>query len=265
MKSNKKLLVIGGIALLLVIGGVGGFLAFNQKGGEETAKNTETVEPEEGYLPNAKDSYDKAKADNVKDADELFDVEIDFEGLKQTNPDVVGWIKIPGTNIDYPVLQSKEEEDNYYLERTIDGQVGLPGSIYMEKYDASDFSDNISILYGHTLHDGTMFSELKKYRDKEFFDENPYIYIYYPDGVKKYQLFATVAFDDRYLVMSYAFTYDEDFNKYISDLKACMDGNVNSDLDVKFGDSIVTLSTCIDEFPDQRWLVNGVLVDEKRY
>lgn len=262
MKSNKKILIISGIVLLLVLGGVGGFLTFNKKGNDS---DVETAEPEEGYLADAKDSYDKAKADNVKDADELFDVEIDFEGLKQTNPDVVGWIKIPGTNIDYPVLQSKEEEDNYYLERTIDGQVGLPGSIYMEKYDASDFSDNISIIYGHTLHDGTMFSELKKYRDKEFFDENPYIYIYYPGGVKKYQLFATVAFDDRYLVMSYAFTYDEDFNKYISDLKACMDGNINNDLDVKFGDSIVTLSTCIDEFPDQRWLVNGVLVDEKRY
>lgn len=262
MKSNKKILIVGGIILLLLIGGIGGFLAFNKSG--DDVETAETAEPEEGYLADAKDSYDKAK-DSVKEADDLFDVEIDFEGLKQTNPDVVGWIKIPGTNIDYPILQSKDQEDDYYLERTIDGQVGLPGSIYMEKYDASDFSDNVSVIYGHTLHDGTMFSELKKYREKDFFDENPYIYIYYPEGVKKYQNFASVAFDDRYLIMSYAFTYDKDFEQYISDLKGCMDGNINDGLDVKFGDSIVTLSTCIDEFPDQRWLVNGVLVDEKRY
>ena len=110
MKSNKKILIIGGIVLLLILGGVGGFLAFNKKGNDAS-----TAEAEEGYLANAKDSYDKAKEDNVKDADELFDVEIDFDGLKQTNPDVVGWIKIPGTNIDYPVLQSKEEDDSYYL------------------------------------------------------------------------------------------------------------------------------------------------------
>ncbi|MCI9127099.1 MAG: class B sortase [Eubacterium sp.] len=261
MKGNKKFLIIGGVVLLLAVGGIGGFLAFNQ----EKKDATENAEVEEGYLEDAKGVYDSAKENNVKDADELFDVEIDFEGLKNTNQDVVGWIKVPGTNIDYPVLQNKEEEDDYYLERTLDGQVGLPGSIYMEKYDASDFSDNISILYGHTLHDGTMFSELKKYREREFFDENPYIYIYYPEGVKKYQIFASVAFDDRYLIMSYAFTYDKDFNQYITDLKSCMDGNINEDLKVEFGDNIVTLSTCIDEFPDQRWLVNGVLIDEKRY
>lgn len=263
MKGKRKILMICCIALLLIVGGVGGFFVFNKE--EKHPEVTDSGQEEEGYLADAKDSYDKAKTANVKDADELFDVEVDFEGLKQTNPDVVGWIKIPGTNIDYPILQNQEEEDDYYLERTLDGQVGLPGSIYMEKYDSPDFSDNISILYGHTLHDGTMFSELKKYRERDFFDKNPYIYIYYPEGVKKYQNFASVAFDDRYLIMSYAFTYDKDFNQYISDLKACIDGNVNEDLDVKFGDTIITLSTCIDEFPDQRWLVNAVLVDERRY
>lgn len=256
MKSNKKFLVIGGIILLLILGGVAGTVFF--KGKDNTESNS-------SYIEDAKNEYDRAKAENVKDADELFDVEIDFDGLKKINPDVVGWIKIPGTNIDYPILQSKEEEDNYYLERTLEGEVGLPGSIYMEKYDASDFSDNVSIIYGHTLHDGTMFSELKKYRESDFFEENPYIYIYHPEGVKKYQNFASVAFDDRYLVMTYAFTYDKDFEQYIADLKSCMDGNVNEDLEVKYGDNIVTLSTCIDEFPDQRWLVNGVLIDEKRY
>ena len=62
--------------------------------------------------------------------------------------------------------------------------------------------------------------------------------------------------------MSYAFTYDKDFYQFISDLKACMEGNVNDDVTVEYGDSVITLSTCIDEFPDQRWLVNAVLVDE---
>jgi sortase B len=160
-------------------------------------------------------------------------------------------------------LQNAEEDDDYYLNRTMEGQEGLPGSIYMEKYDTPDFTDPVSVIYGHTLHDGTMFSELKKYKERDFFDENPYIYIYLPDGtVKKFQIFASVAFDDRYLIMSYAFTYDKDFNQFISDLKACMDGNVNEDVSVEFGDSVITLSTCIDEFPDQRWLVNAVLVEE---
>ena len=64
MKSNKKILIIGGVVLLLILGGVGGFLAFNKKGNDTTSAS---AEPEEGYLADAKDSYDKAKENNVKD------------------------------------------------------------------------------------------------------------------------------------------------------------------------------------------------------
>lgn len=252
--KNKKILIIAGIVLLLIVGGVGGALAFN-KGGND-------AEPEQ-KTEAEKNEYDIAKEANVKDADDPYDVEIDFDGLHQINQDIIAWMRIPETNIDYPVLQSQEEDDDYYLNRTMEGQAGLPGSIYMEKYDSPDFTDAVSVIYGHTLHDGTMFSELKKYNDKEFFDANPYIYIYLPDGTrKKFQIFAAVAFDDRYLIMSYAFTYDQDFNKFISDLKACEVGNVNNDVNVEFGDTVITLSTCIDEYPDQRWLVNAVLVEE---
>ncbi len=258
MKSNKKVLIIVGVILLLAVGGIGGYFAFGR------SNNVSDVEPEEGYLPDAGGAYDKAKEANVKEkSDDPYDIEIDFEGLKQINPDVIAWIKIPGTNVDYPILQSQEEADDYYLNRTLEKQEGLPGSIYVEKYDSPDFSDAVSVIYGHTLHDGTMFSELKKYREKDFFEKNPYVYIYLPDGTrKKFQIFAAVAFDDRYLIMSYAFTYDKDFDQYITDLKSCIDGNVNEDINVEFGDTVITLSTCIDEFPDQRWLVNAVLVDE---
>lgn len=254
MKSNKRILIIAGIVLLLVVGGVAGALAFKKDGNDAEPGQKTEVE---------KNEYDKAKEANVQDADDPYDVKIDFDGLHQINPDIIAWIRIPGTNIDYPILQSQEEDDDYYLNRTMEGQAGLPGSIYMEKYDSPDFSDAVSIIYGHTLHDGTMFSELKKYTEKDFFDENPYIYIYLPDGSrKKFEIFASVAFDDRYLIVSYAFTYDKDFDKFISDLKACEVGNVNDDVKVEFGDTVITLSTCIDEYPDQRWLVNAVLVEE---
>ena len=155
MKSNKKILIVGGIVLLIVLGGMAGFFAF-RKGGSD---NTNT-DQEEGYVEEAKGEYDKAKESNVKDSDDPYNVEIDFEGLKQINPDIMAWIKIPGTNIDYPILQNAEEDDDYYLNRTMEGQEGLPGSIYMEKYDTPDFTDPVSVIYGHTLHDGTMFSEL---------------------------------------------------------------------------------------------------------
>lgn len=257
--KNKKVLIIIGVAALLVVGGVGGFLAFNSGKGRNSSNSTQE------YAETAGKAYDEAKEKNVTEADDPYDTKVDFEGLQATNEDVYAWIRIPGTNIDYPILQNAEEADDYYLNRTMDGQTGLPGSIYTEKYNTTGFTDPVTVIYGHTLHDGTMFSELKKYKDKEFFDENRDVYIQLPGGRKKYQIFAAVAFDDRYLMGNYAFTYDEDFNKYISELKACMEGNVDESIDVKFGDKIITLSTCIDEYPDQRWLVNAVLVDEEWY
>ena len=199
----------------------------------------------------------------VEEKEDPYQNEINFDELKAINPDVYAWIKVPGTNIDYPILQSTTEPDDYYLNMTMDGKYGLPGSIYTEKYNAQDFSDRVTVIYGHTMHDGTMFSELKKYRDRTFFDQNPYIYIYLPTARLKYQIFATVAFDDRYILGQYNFSNEEDFNGYVSELKSCLDGNVNHDLEIH--ERIITLSTCIDEFPDQRWLVNAVLVDEEWY
>lgn len=253
MKMNKKLLIIVGVVVLLLAGGIGGFMVFNRDSSEQQ------------YIEEAGEKYDEAKESNVEEADDPYDTKVDFAGLEAINPDVYAWIKIPGTNIDYPVLQSADEDDSYYLNRTIDLQEGLPGSIYTEKYNATGFNDPVTVVYGHTLHDGTMFSELEKYTDKSFFDENKYIYIYLPGGRKIFQIFAAVAFDDRYLMGSYAFTIQDEFEKYISELKGSLEGNVADDVEVKFGDPVITLSTCIDEYPEKRWLVNGVLVKEEWY
>lgn len=255
MKGNKKLFIIIGIVVLLAIGGVVGFLVFKPGSNESN----------QPYLEDAGEAYDEAKQDNVKEAENPYDSEVDFDGLKAINPDIYAWIKIPGTNIDYPILQNADEPDDYYLNRTMEGEVGLPGSIYTEKYNSTGFNDPVTVVYGHTLHDGTMFSELKKYTDKEFFDENPYIYIHLPGGRKVFRIFAAVAFDDRYLMGSYGFSIEEEFNDYISELKGSLEGNVDDSIDVPFGSSVITLSTCIDEYPEKRWLVNGVLVDEEWY
>ena len=116
-------------------------------------------------------------------------------------------------------------------------------------------------MYGHELKNGTMFSELHSYTDREFFDSYPYIYIYTPDQTLKYQIFAAVAFDDRYILGSYNFMDVDDFQKYLDELRSSIDGNVNQDVEVTQDTKILTLSTCISEYPDQRWLVNGSLAD----
>lgn len=256
--EKKKKIIISVIAAAVIIGVIGGGAVF--LGGRSEPAGAQSAESARQTNEFYQGLKDRAVVEKEEDP---YDTRVDFDELSKVNEDIYAWIKIPETNIDYPILQSADQPDDYYLNHTVEKAETLPGSIYTEKYNVTGFTDPVTVIYGHTLNDGTMFSELKKFRDKEFFDKNPYIYIYFPAGRLKYQVFAAVAFDDRYILGSYAFQDNEDFEKYVTELKSCMDGNVNQDIAIN--NRIITLSTCIDEAPDQRWLVNAVLVEEEWY
>lgn len=257
-KKNKKPVIIAVIAAAVVLlGAAGGGIWFYLSSQNETA----AAEPEKADPVAAQEDYEAMQEEVVTESDDPMQRQIDFEALQEINPDVYAWISIPGTNIDYPVLQSATEADDYYLNTTIDGKQGYPGSIYTEKYNSTTFADPVTVMYGHELKDGTMFSELHNYTDKEFFDSNPYIYIYCPNYTLKYQIFSAVAFDDRYILGSYNFQDTDDFQKYVDELRSAIDGNVNNEVQVSQDTTVLTLSTCISEYPDQRWLVSGTIVD----
>lgn len=113
--------------------------------------------------------------DEVKFTDESGKVRVDFDSLKSQNPDIYAWITIPGTDIDYPVLQKTDSEDpydNFYLDHTVDLTEGLPGAIYSQAVNHKDFMDSVTVLYGHNLKNGGMFSSLHKFENKDFFEEN---------------------------------------------------------------------------------------------
>lgn len=251
MRDKKKLLISVGMLVLVATGVISGIIFWNMK------KNSAKAKPEE-----AEKVYKDIKIDLVQEEADPYDVKIDFEKLKEINQDVYAWIKVPGTTVDYPILQSVIEEDEYYLNTTIDGKRGLPGSIYTEKYNTTEFTDPVTIIYGHNMKDDTMFSELIKYREKEFFDKNPYVYIYTPTGRLKYQIFAAVVFDNRYLMGNYNFNEKDDFDKYITEIKKSFEANINEGVEVN--NKVLTLSTCTGK-TEQRFLVNGVLVEENRY
>lgn len=103
---------------------------------------------------------------------------IDFEELWAVNPDVVAWIRIPDTRIDYPVLQGKDNEQ--YLHTDIYGNDSVAGAIYLDIDDEPDFSGLHNILYGHHMKNGTMFKDVVFYKEQDFFDAHQDIYIYTP-------------------------------------------------------------------------------------
>ena len=105
---------------------------------------------------------------------ELPDNPIDFATLQERNADVYAWIKIPDTKVDYPILQSGDKPENFYLNHNIDGEYEFAGCIYTQKLNKKDFTDPNTVIYGHNMKNGTMFKALHQFRNKDFFEANKY-------------------------------------------------------------------------------------------
>lgn len=190
--------------------------------------------------------------------------EIDFADLQEnTNADIYAWIYIPDSMIDYPVLQHPAD-NNYYLTHNLDGSEGYPGCIYSENYNAKDFADPNTVLYGHNMKKGTMFAGLHKFEDSQYFEEHPYVYIYTPEKLLVYEIFAAYEFTNEHLLYNYDFTNEVIFQNYLDDIlnMRSMNCNLREGVEVTAADKILTLSTCISTKPDNRYLIQGVLLNE---
>ena len=252
--SGKAGLIIAIIVIVAALSGLGGFYVYSatQKKEAAAAEKAKKADPEE-----TQEQYEKLKEQVAVDADDPMYRKIDFAAAQAANPDVYAWIWIPGTNIDYPILQSTTEDDAYYLNHTIEKKEGLPGTIYTEKYNNKQFTDPVTVVYGHNMKNGSMFADLHKYEDRAFFDSNPYVYIYLPEQTLKYRIFAATPFDDRYILGNYSFASPTEFQEYLDELRSGINGNINMDVNVNQGTGIITLSTCIADSANERFLVNA--------
>lgn len=185
---------------------------------------------------------------------------IKFEELWEMNPDVYAWITIPGTDIDYPILQHASD-NSYYLKHNIDGSYGYPGCIYTENLNSKDFTDNNTVIYGHNMKNGSMFAGLHQYEARDFFDENREVIIYLPDQILHYTIFAAYTYDDRHLLYSFNFSDTDIYEAYLQaifDIRD-MNANIDKDMTVTGENKIITLVTCIGNKPENRLLVQAVL------
>ena len=186
--------------------------------------------------------------------------DVDFDMLCETNEDIYAWIEIPGTLVDYPVLQHPTD-DAYYLNHTVEGVSGLPGSIYTESVHPKDFSAPLTVLYGHNMRNDTMFGSLHDYEEPEKLGESPYVYIYLPGRTLVYQIFAAVQFSDAYLPVYCDYENEEEFSAFVEEL-CSSPGSVNEEVEVPCGSKLIVMSTCIGSAPSNRFLVAAVQIDE---
>ena len=193
------------------------------------------------------------------------DKKIDFDKLnKEVSEDIYAWIYIPDTNVNYPVLQHPTD-NTYYLEYNINGSKGYPGCIYTENYNNKNFTDRHTVIYGHNMRNGIMFSDLHYYEDGTFFEENPYIYIYVKEDILVYKIFAAYESGNTHLLLGYDHSEDRIFLNYLEYVLQTEGENSHTDKTVQFeaNDKILTLSTCVMEESQKhiRYLVQGVLLD----
>lgn len=179
----------------------------------------------------------------------------EYAPIFERNSDMVGWLKIPGTNINYPVLQSPEDAD-FYLKHDFYGKSSRHGSIFAsELADVERPSDNIT-LYGHRMADGTMFAALHKYINPAFYEQNPYITFDTVTQHRRYQIFAV--FRTTATVGSFAYHTFVDgnvlsFSEFVTN---CTDLSFyDTDVEVKYGDKLLTLSTCDHSVSNGRLVV----------
>ena len=180
----------------------------------------------------------------------------EYVPIFKLNPDLVGWIKVSNTIIDYPVMQTPEWP-NYYLKRDFYGQYSKHGTIYVnETADIKAPSDNLTI-YGHKMNDGTMFADLLKYKEQDFFLQNPTISFNTIYEHRSYQIvaaFVIVASEDTYFPY-YTFV-DGNTHEFTDYVAKCKDLSLyDTGVEVMEGDKLITLSTCDHIIKNGRFVV----------
>ena len=186
---------------------------------------------------------------------------VDFDALREINPDVVAWIRFEEPAIiNYPVVQGKDNED--YLYKTFKGYDNTMGTIFVDAYNNPDFRDKNTIIYGHYMYNGTMFNELEQYHKEEFWKQHPYFYIYTPDGAEiKYQIYAAGIVKDTAENYTCQFADDAAFESFVHATKTS--GYYETGVEVGTDAQIVTLSTCTGANNDERTVIHGVKVGVK--
>ena len=248
---KKKIVIIAGL-ILLIAGIVLGCFGLSNYLEEKLAGHD---------YENLKVEFDiEPVLDIPKMDDGPVEVPIDFQSLTAQYPDIYAWIYIPGTNVNYPILQ-REGDNGYYLNHTYEGKSRAEGAIYTENYNEKDFSDPNTLIYGHNMKNGSMFQTLHKYKNKQFFEENSDIYIYQEGRILRYKIFAAYVYDARHIMKSFDFNDEYEYRMYLNSIltKKDMSSNIDTSISVTTEDKIITLSTCNNN-DAQRYLVQAVLL-----
>lgn len=191
------------------------------------------------------------------------EIPIDFDYLCSINDDIIGWILVDGTDIDYPILYDRAKNWSY-INHDYLLDYSFSGSIYIKDENTSDFSDFNTVIYGHNMNNGSMFAPLHNFREEEFFEEHDTIVIYTPDRKLTYRIFAAYRTDNKNLSVAFEYDTAEQREEYLAHVYSHTKiAFYDTDVSVTAEDKIITLSTCINHQAAYRYLVQAVLISDQ--
>ena len=264
-KTKKTIINILMVLCILVALGCGGYLAYYYYTSSQTEAEFNTlrdmvVEVEVPKAENTDNDEDKPQVEMVT-VNGVF-VQKKFEKLYRANSDFIGWLTIDDTLVDYPVMYTPNdaEKGEFYIHRDFDMNYSAAGLPFIDRYCTIEYPTDNIIIYGHNMNSGTMFHDILKYQEKEFYEQHKTFTFdtIYGDGT--YEVVA--AFYGQVLPEeSDAFKYyefvnagnEEDFMSFIDNIKAM--SVIDTGVEVKYGDKLVTLSTCAYHVKDGRFAV----------
>lgn len=199
----------------------------------------------------------------AKEADALASFTIDWDALVAQNPDTVGWIYMPGTSIDYPIVQGDTDEE--YLEKDFTGDAGglvHKGAIFLSAENAGDMSDQNNFIYGHNMNDDTMFAHVLQMADQQAFDAARTFYVFTPARNYRCSTYALDVVDaTETSILQFGFASHDDLSAYMAQRMEASRVAVPADADTASAEKLFTLITCGDDYAATRAVLFGSVVE----
>ena len=204
-----------------------------------------------------KNSSDKnAELVDPLSKEETSPISVDFTALQNECEDIIAWLYGPDTVIDYPIVHA--EDNFFYLRRMINGEYNPSGTLFIDCLKEGDFSSQNTLLYGHNMHDGSMFASMRNYDQQEYYDAHPILYMNTPEQNYRIEVFAAYITDADSDTYTMNFGSQPAYAEYLK--KVVSQSLVKTDVTPEVSDHIITFSTCTYEYADARFVVLGRLV-----
>ena len=257
---KSKAVKFSAVALSLLLAACSSFMLV-----QEIVEYRESAEAYDGLadlveMPQQEEKPDTTEETSGED-DSVVLPSVDFEILQENGPDIIAWLTLPDTAVNYPVTQA--EDNDYYLRHLYDGTYNKAGCLFADYENKKDFSDRNTIIYGHNMRDGSMFASLNEYKEQSYYDSHPQMYLVTPDGGYLCDIFAAFEAKPKESgsdTSPWRMEWKDD-GAYTTWLSAMADRSVvETDVTVTSSDKVLTLSTCTPGGAS-RFIVMGKLTE----